>query len=128
MVLDPLTPSGHVRVCERPVLPTERAILSYQRLDVHASSFEQRMYTQIPCAVWIVGTIIITKVVTKPRHDHDHLCLGADRGQRSGNSFYFYFFYWRTKASQDKAMQRQTSTNQRDPPGQDTGRSQGHLI
>jgi hypothetical protein len=24
-------------------------------------------------------------------------------------------------------MQRQTSTNQRDAPGQDTGRSQGHL-
>ncbi len=39
----------------------------------------------------------------------------------------FCFFFWRRKALQDKAMQRQTSTNQRDAPGQDTGRSQGHL-
>jgi hypothetical protein len=31
------------------------------------------------------------------------------------------------KALQDMAMQRQTSTNQRDALGQDTGRSQGHL-
>jgi hypothetical protein len=36
-------------------------------------------------------------------------------------------FFWRRKALQDKAMQRQASTNQRDAPGQDTGRSQGHL-
>jgi hypothetical protein len=31
------------------------------------------------------------------------------------------------KPLQDKAMQRQTSTNQRDAPGQDTGLSEGHL-
>jgi hypothetical protein len=31
------------------------------------------------------------------------------------------------KALQYKAIQRQTSTNQRDAPGQDTGRAQGHL-
>jgi hypothetical protein len=36
-------------------------------------------------------------------------------------------FFLRRKAFQGKAMQRQTSTNQRDAPGQDTGRSQGHL-
>ncbi len=41
--------------------------------------------------------------------------------------FFFFFFKFRRKALQDKAMQRQTSTNQRDAPGQDTGRSQGHL-
>jgi hypothetical protein len=39
----------------------------------------------------------------------------------------FLVFFFRRKALQDKAMQRQTSTNQRDAPGQDTGRSQGHL-
>jgi hypothetical protein len=38
------------------------------------------------------------------------------------------FFFGRRKALQDKAMERQTSTNQRDAPGQDTGRSRGHLI
>jgi hypothetical protein len=38
-----------------------------------------------------------------------------------------FFFFLRRKALQDKAMQRQTSKNQRDAPGQDTGRSQGHL-
>jgi hypothetical protein len=37
------------------------------------------------------------------------------------------FFFFLRKALQDKAMQRQTSTNQRDAPGQYTGRSQGHL-
>ena len=36
-------------------------------------------------------------------------------------------FFLMRKALQDKAIQRQTSTNQRDAPGQDTGRSQGHL-
>jgi hypothetical protein len=36
-------------------------------------------------------------------------------------------FIWGGKALQDKAMQRRTSTNQRDAPGQDTGRLQGHL-
>jgi hypothetical protein len=43
--------------------------------------------------------------------------------------FFFSFFFLRRKALQDKAMQKQTSTNQRDAPGQDTGRdrSQGHL-
>ncbi len=42
--------------------------------------------------------------------------------------FYSLFiFFLRRKASHDKAMQRQTSPNQRDAPGQDTGRSQGHL-
>jgi hypothetical protein len=42
-------------------------------------------------------------------------------------SFFFLFFFFEEKALQDNAMQRQTSTNQRDAPGQDTGRSQGHL-
>jgi len=37
------------------------------------------------------------------------------------------FFFWRRKALQDKAMQRQTSTNQGDAPGQNTGRAQGYL-
>jgi hypothetical protein len=40
---------------------------------------------------------------------------------------YITFFFLRRKALQDKAMQRQTSTNQHDTPGQDTGMSQGHL-
>jgi hypothetical protein len=35
-----------------------------------------------------------------------------------------HFVFLRRKALHDKAMQRQTSTNQRDAPGQDTGRSQ----
>jgi hypothetical protein len=39
----------------------------------------------------------------------------------------FFYCFERRKALQDKAMQRQTSTNQRDASGQNTGRSQGHL-
>jgi hypothetical protein len=38
----------------------------------------------------------------------------------------FFFFNFR-KALQDKAMQKQTLTNQRDAPGRNTSRAQGYL-
>jgi hypothetical protein len=43
------------------------------------------------------------------------------------STVFFVCFFLRIRALQDKAMQRQTSTNQRDEPGQNTGRAQGYL-
>jgi hypothetical protein len=40
---------------------------------------------------------------------------------------YIYSFFSSTKTLPDKAMQRQTSTYQRDAPGQDTGIHKGHM-
>jgi hypothetical protein len=61
---------------------------------------------------------------------YDHylrLARTGAREQTPKERYLFTYLFLRRKALQDKAMQRQTSTNQRGAPGQGTGRTQGHL-